>query len=118
MNIQLQNKLTKAFPWMDCFVECGDGWDGLIWNMCREIDDAYFEKGHKVDDIEIVQIKEKFGAMRCSYIYTDYTHPDIVSDIIGKYVELSKSTCEICGAEGKLLRDEYWTTVRCEDCRI
>jgi len=113
MNPELQDKLTEIFPWFDVYVECGDGWQWIILDMLREIDDLYFNVGREVD-IEILQVKEKWGFLN---VYHNSYHND-VNEIITRYTELSKSTCEICGAEGKLLRDEYWVTVRCEECRI
>lgn len=113
MTTELQNKLTKTFPWMDCFVECG--WDELVWNMCREIDDAYYDKGCEVD-IEVLQVKEKFGMLRIYYGYTDYTNPDIVSDIIAKYERLSTSTCEFCGDSGEIINEKGWLKCVCKNC--
>lgn len=115
MTHEIEQKLSEIFPFMsECSFECGEGWNDLIWSMVREIDDAFYDFGKSVDFC-IMEIKEKFGEMRVYYYSNTSTKID---GIIDKHVGLSKSTCEICGAEGKLLRDDYWITVRCEDCRI
>ena len=81
--------------------------------MCVEIDDLYLKRDCNIDVI-IFQIKEKYGELR---VYDDKLDVEI-GFIIGKYERLSEHTCEICGAEGKLIKDGYWIKVRCEDCRI
>ena len=116
MNYEIEQKLTEIFPWVDSTqFDCGDGWQWIIVAMLKEIDDYYFDSYRKCY-IDIWQAKEKFGAL---IIYWGvYAEKDeiAIANIFHKYEQLSKSTCEICGAEGKLLRDEYWITVRCEDC--
>lgn len=116
----VEQLIYDRFDFVQCPLEVGSGWHELVYKMLVEIDDAYFdyENGALEPDIEILQIKEKFGFLN---VMAPNPYPfvgvdAIVESIIDKYVELSKSTCEICGAEGKLIRDGYWVMVRCEDC--
>ena len=99
--------IYDQFPFVQCPLECG--WHELIYRAMVEISDLYEDN---VDKISISQIKEKYGTLR---IYVSTSNKEL-DDIIEKYEHLSKRTCEICGAEGKMLRDEYWIMVRCEDC--
>lgn len=116
MKPEIQNKITKIFPWFDSYAECGDGWQWIILNLCREIDDAYFNFGREVE-IDVTYVKEKWGILSFYYNYP-FGGCDIIQEIVSKYEQLSKTTCEICGAEGKVIKDEYWISVRCEECRI
>ena len=99
------------FDFVQCSLECGTGWYEIIYKMCVEIDDLYFKRDCNID-VTILQIKEKYGALRVSDNKLDAE----IGFIVSKYEELSKHTCEICGAEGKLINDGYWIKVRCEDC--
>ena len=109
----LEQLIYDQFPFVQCPLECGTGWHELIYKMCVEIDDMWFKVG-EVTDLSILQIKEKWGKL-VVYHNSFYKCFDFIID---RYTELSKSTCEICGAEGKLIKDGYWIKVRCEGCRI
>ena len=105
--------IYDQFPFVQCPLECLEGWHELIYKMCVEVDDYLFtnQLSEEFDDYEfsILQIKEKFGIL-------NVTTTVWLDDIIKKYIELSKHTCEICGAEGKMINDGYWIKVRCEGC--
>ena len=118
MNQLLQQKLVNQFPWVgeNFYTECNEGWDRLIWDMVTEIDDAYFNLGLE-SEIEILQIKEKFGMARVYYWYEYYRSENIgIDDIINKYERASKTTCELCGEQGDLIQINTWLAVRCEKC--
>lgn len=91
--------------------ECLDGWADLIYNLCKELNDLYVANGWDVKEIEILQIKEKFGGLRF------YTGGLIEGghDIINKYEELSFETCEKCGTHGEV-RDGRWIMTLCDEC--
>ena len=109
----VEQLIYYQFDFVQCPLECVVGWHELIYNMCVEIDDMWFEVG-EATDLSILQIKEKWGKL-VVYHNSFYKCFDFIID---RYAELSKSTCEICGAEGKLIRDGYWVMVRCEGCSI
>ena len=89
--------------------ECGPGWYELLRSLCKEIVQAYAEKGLE-PDIEIHQIKEKYGTLRFYY----GSSIDLY-EIVSKYEDLSETTCENCGKPGQLYK-EYWFKVRCDEC--
>lgn len=116
MTYELEQKLTEIYPWFATPCDCLDGWQWIIVEMLKEIDDAYFNLGRETE-ITIMQCKEKFGFLNLYYgILMDDDEHLMISDIVEKYEQISKHTCEICGAEGKMIRDEYWISVRCGDC--
>lgn len=115
----LEQLIYDQFPFVQCPLECGVGFHELIYRMCVEIDDLHLsidQDEHEDICTMILQIKEKFGELRVTAVGNHILNG--VDLIIDKYSELSKSTCEICGAEGKLIKDGYWIKVRCEDCSI
>lgn len=82
--------------------ECGPGWNKLInpiVELCTE------------NNVEILQIKEKFGGLR---FYVDEA-PLSIHDVIENASKLSFKTCEVCGEPGEL-RGGSWITVRCDRC--
>lgn len=83
MNDELELKLQEDFPFMKqnrvygernayrrwgC--ECSGGWYSLIHNLCQEITEKYTEYQLSID-IVVLQIKEKFAALRFYYEYND-----------------------------------------------
>ena len=84
-------------------VECGEGWDNLIYDLCYEIEQI-------ASETKVTQIKEKFGGLR---FYTT-AHTDEVEEIIRKYEEKSLTICEVGGKKGKL-RTGGWLVVLCDD---
>jgi len=115
MTHEIEQKLTEIFPWVDSTqFDCGDGWQWIIVAMLKEIDDYYF-KARRICKIDIIQCKEKFGYIDM-YYYVDDKSRDAISKIVAKYEQLSKSTCEICGAEGRAINMSGWISVRCEEC--
>ena len=138
MNKDLDAKLCSDFPILfrdrnedmtkTCMCwgfECGDGWEPIIRDLCRVIDNhIYNENNHlkyktKLQDTEftpiechIDQIKEKFGILR---FYVDY-EDDYIYGAISMAENVSSRTCEVCGKEGKL-NDDGWLSVKCDEHR-
>jgi hypothetical protein len=87
--------------------ECGDGWKSLIDPLIQKCN----ERGATV-----LQIKEKYGTLRFYYA------PSI--DELEKMVEdaedASARTCEMCGAEGRLMVNKRgsWLKTVCPGCAI
>lgn len=121
MNKNHTKKLIKKFPRMFrgvnkspreslmCFgFECGDGWYNLIKNLCKKLE--------KIDpDIEVFQVKEKFGGLRF------YFAPawDEAFDIATKAEQQSYKICEKCGKPGRLRDDKdgrVWLKTLCDKC--
>ena len=80
-------------------MNCNKGWYGIIDDMLATMS----------NNIKVVQIKEKFGALRV-YIepYDAYTQ-----GIIDMAETLSKHTCERCGKPGELRPDLGWVKTLC-----
>lgn len=126
--------------------ECGSGWFMLIYQMASEINGAYIE-AETEPDIIIQQIKQKFGVLRTYISYPDALYNlhaiDIINtgtsfrfqsdndaisekvkalrkeitDIIKKYEDKSRFTCESCGSSTGILRTELpWIRTLCNDC--
>lgn len=69
-------------------------WDTFGLQMCEEIDQALRElPEEQYNNFYIVQIKEKYGELR---FYTGW-ETDKISEIIGKYEDLSRKICIECG---------------------
>ena len=128
MRKELELQLAEDFPFMrrrpennkkagyiaDLYAafgcECDDGWYLLLHNLCTEITQAYAEQGAE-PDIEVTQIKEKYGGLRfyaCA--------PPEIYDIIDKYEAISEETCERCGQPGTMRINNDWYLVRCDTC--
>ena len=82
--------------------ECGQGWKSII--------DPLIELC-KARDVQITQIKEKFGTLR---FYVGAA-PDDVYDAIDEAEKQSAVTCEVCGATGKLRTDRSWLRTLCDE---
>ena len=63
-------------------------------------------------DLEITQVKEKYGELR---IYTS-SYADEIEDIIQEATEKSVTICERCGKEGKRVQVKGWLMTRCDEC--
>jgi hypothetical protein len=89
--------------------QCGEGWFPLIWNTLDKIQDIVDKTGL---DIEITEIKEKYGELN---IYlSGYTKE--IEDIIEDATNKSTRICEVCGKPGSLHKVGYWWMTRCDEC--
>ena len=131
------NDLYSAFG-----CECADGWFDLIYDLCSEIMQAYNDENREID-LEVLQIKEKFGTLRFYYGFkgkpgtiqgfdfignqgvggfrftpegTEFEKK--ISDIVRKYEEKSGSVCDNCGGTGKLRTDLSWIRTLCDECYL
>ena len=86
------------------------GWKGLALMLDKELAEVYA-------DYELHQIKSKFGMLRY-YIAVpndvDEVHGDAIYDIISKYEQLSKHTCEVCGQPAQRGANELLVFTRCD----
>lgn len=109
----------------------GEGWNGIIDNLCGEIQkhlEDLESKGYKVLNcnetpetpetphiyqVEFTQIKSKFGMLRIYYDGGD----ESISDMVDRAEEKSAKTCEQCGDPANLERLGYWLETMCEPCK-
>ncbi len=125
MNPSLEKKLSQEFPDMipkDLMFECLDGWYQIIRNVCYLIDKREqntVPKGYystNLDssnlEVEINQIKEKFGGLRIYY----YGGDDIVAGIVEMAERHSFSTCENCGNPAECKSYGQLIKTLCSNC--
>lgn len=112
MSIELEQRLKEEFPFIRPWygIQCGDGWFGLLHALCCRIK-KFLEK-EKIENFQVVQIKEKFGTLRF------YTSPsfDKIEEFIQDAEDVSAVTCEYCGQPGKI-RGDKWIRVLCDQCK-
>lgn len=111
MKTELESKIKAGFPFMEAGsgayeqygIEVHDGWYSLLHDMCEEIQAAG-------GDIEVRQIKAKFGMLRVYY----RTSNAKVDEIVRRYEERSQTVCELCGQPGSYRREQV--IVLCNSC--
>jgi hypothetical protein len=102
----LQNNLM-AFG-----LECDQGWYPLIEELFDKIQD-FIDANPKWSDLELLQVKEKFGEL-C--VYTSGTCDEIL-DMIDAYAKKSIHICEVCGKPGTLQDiGGHWYKTICKEC--
>lgn len=132
MDIKLEKKLFKKYPKIfrqkdlsmnqTCMcwgISCGNGWYQLLDDLCGSIQ-RYIDctsgyrdgKEWKPEQVEAVQIKEKFGGLR---FYTNY-NDDIVEGMIHYAEYLADHTCEECGSKEKVFQTKGWIKTICKKC--
>jgi len=85
----------------------GHGWHGLVLPIIREI--KLFNEKNPDDEIEIDQIKEKYGTLR----FHASGCPDYIEGMISIAEIESEYVCEICGARGKTVKIDGWYSTLC-----
>ena len=81
----------------------GEGWHAIVYDLLSEIDKLVAE--HIVLIFVVVQIKEKFGGLRIYYRVDPSLSDDVrqqISEIVNRHANRASSTCEICGAPGRI----------------
>lgn len=114
-------KLFKEFPelfrhkdnqmesLMSFGVETSKGWHDIIYNLTRMVSE--YSKAKKLD-IEVVQVKEKFGGLR----YYIHGGDEYIYNLISKAEDETFKICEKCGKPGKL-RTKGWYYTLCNKCQ-
>lgn len=101
-------RLFKTYKW----IECGKGWNTILEHAFWLIDNHIGRVSNEErETFEVVQVKEKFGTLRC---YTSTTD-DYISGVIAMAESISCSTCEHCGMPGKR-RSRGWIQTLCDKC--
>ena len=116
--LQLRNPRTDKLIKSDYYTnldEMPNGWRKAFGQeMCEEIRKVLI-KGNYLYDYRVVQIKEKFGALR----WYDNGAPDSIyrelQDIINKYEEISERTCIWCGRPATKI-SLGWISPWCDNC--
>lgn len=124
MKKELQEKLYEKYPKIFKFrieckgpyqpmffgIETSDGWYKLIDRLCSHLQ---FDTDHnKLPQVEVVQVKEKFGTLR---FYTNGTTSEQCAAI--SFAEsLSYYICEVCGSMQEIGHTQGWITTLCKSC--
>lgn len=92
--------------------ECQEGWYKLIYNLSEKIEREIIKLKKSISSEEDLpsadQVKSKFGTLR---FYMNRT-TDRIEKLIDEAETLSETTCEVCGAPGKIY-SKGWITVYC-----
>ncbi len=116
MNKENEQKLFERFTFfnpqgdirntlMPFGFECGDGWFEIIWDLCIALEAKVKEP------FEVLQVKEKYGTLRC---YVNGATEEVY-DLINDAEKKSSRTCELCGKAGKECGGG-WIVTRCPNC--
>lgn len=106
--------------------ECGDGWYNIIDCLCaniqHEIDwnnaegkfSKYKPKEQRMEQVQALQVKEKFGGLR---FYATNLTPEMNGAV--RMAELiSSRTCELCGAPAETDDGSSgWIFTECGSCK-
>lgn len=99
--------MTEQYP--EWGKEYSDGWDELVNTLVLNL--------RTLDpELEILQIKEKFGGLR-AYITTHSEDPDVINefnDLISEAEEKSYTVCEECGGVGRSTNLNGWYRTLCQ----
>jgi len=92
-----------------------EGWrNAFSEQMCKEMNDELLTWSKSTyDNFRIIQIKEKWGALR---VYTNFSS-DKLEEIIAKYSTTSRVTCIQCGRPAKWI-SRGWICPWCDDCAV
>ena len=123
MDQKLQNELYEKYPKLfkqknlpmnqTCMywgIETGTGWYWLIDNLCSCIQ-SYID-ANKKEQVEVVQIKEKFGGLRYYINRSD----DLINGMIWLAEHCSWNICEKCGTTHNITHTKGWIKTLCKEC--
>ena len=82
----------------------GKGWSKII--------DSLYDNLPIPKDIQVYQVKEKFGGLR--FYISGATEEQYA--IIDKAEKMSEVTCESCGEDASVKKDGYWLICLCDKC--
>lgn len=86
-------------------------WTNLVNSLCHEIQ-KYCDT-HECDQVECIQIKEKFGSLR---FYINQGTAEIY-EIIRTHEKLSYEMCQECGCvDCDIVRTKGWISYLCKPC--
>ena len=105
-------KFKKDFPLMfqhECYFDCGDGWFDILYIMCHTIQSHINFK--ECPQVEVVQIKEKFGTLRFYYVGGD----KFCEGVVRMGESISACVCETCGNAGSLRNNGGWVKTLCDE---
>lgn len=113
MQSKLEQEIREIYPelYEDCTsFTCGDGWHPILLQLTKDI------KELGVDDVRVVQVKEKFGGLR----YYTYSVDKRVEGLIRVAENKSLHTCEWCGSKEVETQASVagWIRTLCHECSV
>ena len=106
--MNFRDLLLKKFPSIykpNCDISTQEGWNNIILQLSEKIMDSQ-------KNIQVSQVKEKFGELRFYYRPHDADIDLLISDAERQ----ASTTCEKCGKQGRLLNNCGWMSVLCQSC--
>lgn len=116
LELKLVEKYPKLFkqymgdPSKTCMafgLECSKGWYDIIDKLCEQL--------QKYKEVEIAQLKEKFGGLTIYLDNVPQENRKEVYDLISDTERKSYSICEYCGNPATLRRGNWLKTI-CDAC--
>lgn len=122
------SKYIEKYPWLrlmnlytgkidtqcDAMDDMPVGWEIAFGELlCEELDNA-IKKADLIDKFVVLQVKEKFGALR----FVVNHHNDEIDKIIAKYEHISRNTCIVCGKPDTPILNTTWIHPLCKECYV
>ena len=105
-------EIKNIFTPIELFgIECGKGWEKLYKPLINYIEKFNKDK-NETEQIQILQIKEKFGQLR---FYVNFTTLELY-EMIRNAERKSWDVCETCGNEKYVGHTHHYISICCIDC--
>ena len=86
----------------------GPGWATLIDRFYNHVE---ANQKHKYPDIQVVEVKEKFGGLRIYFWGAD----EFLEGFTWALESWSQTICEKCGKQGRVNASRGWYKTQCKD---
>lgn len=109
---RMEEKYPKMFSEPYGGFAVGEGWYPILETLCANIQshiDWKVKQGKEIAQVEVNQIKEKFGGLRFYYSGGDET----ISGMVRMAESWADIACEVCGAAGTR-RSGGWIRTLCD----
>jgi len=108
--------MRNTFFWFpeDCRIE--SGWRSIVEQLCRTINGFLKANQEYRSEFRVTVCKQKYGHL----MFYAYPERAEIEEMIEEADWKAYSTCELCGAPGKLRKekseDRAWVVIRCDRC--
>ena len=98
------------------FEEVPAGWQPLVTDLMARLTAVLTDT--PVTLLVVRQMKQKAGGLRFHYALDPEPHPQdatrqAICTLVEMVVQISLSTCDVCGSKGELRHSRRWSAVRC-----
>lgn len=120
LHIEMAKTYPRLFPKGPLYwgFEHGPGWGPLIRTLCADINTLISD--YPDVEIAVVQVKEKFGALRFYCQLAENCPEDLrlkIRALIDAASAESLKTCETCAKPSGLDKSRAYIVTRCPECR-